>query len=668
MNSINAWLSKQKVLRPFDSEPLILSLAAMIVGLLSGVGVWLFKQLINLVNTLAFTDLGVWLQPLGGWSVALLPVLGGLIVGVISALIIGREKYHGLPGIIEACALAGGRLPYRKMPIRVTAAAISIGSGASVGPEDPSVQVGANIGSWIGQLLRLSEERTRALVAGGAAAGIAAAFNAPIAGVFFALEVLIGEISSSSFGLAAIASVISSIFIQAVSGSQPAFAIPQYAFNSIWELPLYLVLGMLAGPIAALYIRAITFSRERFEKLNIPIWLKPALAGAIVGITGIFLPQIFGVGYGSIELTLSQQNLPLTLLFILLAAKLILTPVSIGGGFVGGVFAPSLFLGAMLGAGLGTLNNLLFPALGLSTPAFALVGMAAVLAGTVHAPLTAILLLFEMTHDYRIILPLMFAVAVSLAISRRLHHESVYTFPLVKNGIRLEKGRDIDVLDGIRVSEVMSTHIIPVQKGDSLQEIFDKMTSTGHHGFPVVDDSGRLCGLITLQDIEQAREKGGFCSLRVADVCTMEPVTALPDETLGLALRRMSALDIGRLPVIDCDTSRKLIGMLRRSDVIHAYEMALARRAAERHHIAQTRLSILSSAEVKEVRVEPGSSCCGKTIKQTPWPSNVVISALHRGPRVILPHGDTSLQAGDVLVVVTKDGGLEEVRALCRRL
>ncbi len=234
------------------SESVILGGLAIMVGLTSGAGVWLFKWLIDQVEWLIFDQLGVTLQPLGGWTVLLLPTLGGLIIGLLGYFFIGEERHHGVAGIMEAVALAGGRLRYKRIPIKTIAAAIAIGSGASVGPEDPSVQLGSNLGSMFGQALHLSDERMRALVAAGAASGIAAAFNAPIAGVFFALEIILGEITGSALGIVVLSGVISSVFTQAVAGPEPAFAIPAYTFNSAWELPLYLGLGLLAGPVAAL--------------------------------------------------------------------------------------------------------------------------------------------------------------------------------------------------------------------------------------------------------------------------------------------------------------------------------------------------------------------------------------------------------------------------------
>ena len=422
------------------SGSLVYGAAAVLVGLLSGAGVWLFKQLIGWVHQGAFGVLGGALGQFGPWTVFLVPTMGGLIVGLLMHFVVGKQRFPGVAGVMEAVALAGGRLPYLEAPIKTVAAALSIGTGASVGPEDPSVQIGVNLGSLFGQKLHLSDEWVRSLVAAGAAAGIAAAFNAPIAGIFFALEIILGEISGASLGVVVLAAVISSVFTQSVSGSEPAFHVGTYALHSAAELPLYLGLGMLAGPLAALYTYSLFLAKDLLASWHIPNWLKPASVGLAVGVTGIYLPQVFGVGYDTIGSILGGNQTSIQLLVGLLIAKMAMTALCIGGGFPGGVFAPSLFLGAALGGAYGLVMQRLFPSLTITPPAFAMIGMAAVLAGAVHAPLTAILLLFEMTNDYRIILPLMFAVIVSLLVSQRIREHSVYTLGLARRGLRLERG------------------------------------------------------------------------------------------------------------------------------------------------------------------------------------------------------------------------------------
>jgi CIC family chloride channel protein len=637
------------------------------VGLTSGIGVWLFKRLIDLAHLAVFGELGTFLGKFGIWTVALLPVVGGVVVGLIVHYFIGEERHHGVAGIMEAVALGGGRLRYRRMPAKAVAAALSIGSGASVGPEDPSVQIGSSLGSMFGQWLHLSDERVRALVAAGAAGGIAAAFNAPIAGVFFSLEIILGELSGSAMGVVVLAAVISAVFTQAVSGTQPAFRIPAYAFHSAWELPLYLGLGLLAGPVAALYVKGLYVAQDVFHGWRAPRWVKPAVAGLAVGVAGIFLPQIFGVGYDSIEKILNGDTLAETLLIALLAGKLVLTSISIGGGFPGGVFAPSLFLGAVLGAAYGQIAGQLFPALSIVPPAFAMVGMGAVLAGAVHAPLTAILLLFEMTNDYRIILPLMFAIVVSLITSRWLRGDSVYTLGLARRGIRLQRGRDVEVLEGITVGEVMQRELMPLHESDSLATLSEVFMRTRHHGLPVVNDAGDLVGVVTVQDLEQAQTEGLGKANTVGDICTRDLLVAYPDETIGVALRRMGARDIGRLPVVARDNPRHLMGVLRRTDMVRAYDIALTRRAAMRHRAQQVRLGALGGVSVEEVTIEAAAPCAGKRVSEVAWPRDCVIATLRRGRQVLIPHGDTLLKTGDVLVAAVEGDARNEFRRLCLR-
>jgi chloride channel protein, CIC family len=635
------------------------------VGLATGVGVWLFKLLINLVHTLMFDQLGGRLVSLGSWAVIVIPILGGVIVGLFTHYMIKDEKFHGTAGIMQAVALTGGRLRYERAPIKAAAAAISIGAGASVGPEDPSVQIGSSLGSMFGQLLRLSDERVRTLVAAGAAAAIAAAFNAPIAGVFFALEIILGEIGGSALGMILVAAVVSSLFTQAVSGVQPAFAIPTYNFHSFWELPMYLLLGLLAGPLSAFYSRLVYAMQDYVGRIKLPRIAITALAGLVLGLAAIFLPQVLGVGYDTIGQILNSTTFPFWILLLLLVVKLIITPISLASGFFGGVFAPSLFLGATLGGAFGLLMHNLFPGLGINPAAFALVGMAAVLAGAVHAPLTAVILLFEMTNDYRIILPLMFSVAVSLLISQRIQQDSVYAMGLARHGIRLDRGRDVEVLQTITVAEAMQKDPATLQENDNLSKVEEILNTTRHHGMPVVDVSGSLIGILTIRDVENARNQG---ALTAGEACTRSPAVAYPDEPLNLALQRMSRRDVGRLPVVVRENPRKLAGILRRADIIHAYDIALTRRTAQRHQEHESRLDALTPdrIDVNDVVVENGSQCAGKKMSEIPFPRECVIASVRRRGQVFIPRGDTVLEAGDTLVIVAQGEARESVLRLCR--
>jgi CIC family chloride channel protein len=301
--------------------------------------------------------------------------------------------------------------------------------------------------------------------------------------------------------------------------------------------------------------------------------------------------------------------------------------------------------------------------LGLSPAAFALVGMAAVLAGAVHAPLTAVILLFEMTNDYRIILPLMFAVAVSMLLSQRIQKDSVYAMGLARHGIRLDRGRDVEVMSAITVGDAMHTEGETLPESMHLTEAAERLALTRHHGLPVVNAEGWLTGILTVQDIEHATGD------TAGEACTREVEVAFPDETLNMALRRMSRRDVGRLPVVAREDPRKLLGILRRADVIHAYDIALTRRVAQRHQEHAVKLDALTPAhvDVSDVAVEIGAPAAGKPMKEIPFPRECVIASVRRGRQVFIPRGETVLYAGDMLVVVAEGLALAEVERLCRQ-
>ncbi|GAP15977.1 chloride channel protein EriC [Longilinea arvoryzae] len=676
---------RRKLETLLQSPALFDSLLGILIGIFTAAGVWLFKRLIDLFN-LFFYGWGASVLP--RFMDILFPVLGGLAVGWLVQHFVDPRGLHGVAGVMESTALAGGRLPVRALPVKTLAAALSIGSGASVGPEDPSVQIGANLASGLGQRLRLTDARMRSLVAAGAAAGIAAAFNAPIAGVFFAVEIILGEISGGLLSTVVLASVSSAVLTQAVSGSQPAFRVPAYAYHSALELPAYLALGIAAGVISIVYIRLLDGARGWFKRLPLPRWLHPAAAGLAVGLAGLVLPGILGVGYGSIEAILGGKSLGVGLLLALLIGKLVLTPISIGGGFQGGVFAPALFLGACLGALTGVVGNRLLPSLNLEPAAFAMVGMAAVLGGAVRAPLTAILLLFEMTNDYRIILPLMAAVITSLLIAHWGVEGSVYTLGLLRRGLRLDRGREVEVLSGVRVDEVMEREPQTLRANMTLREASAQLLAAHEHGQAVINQDGELFGMLALEDLERIRlqapreeldlngdaphpdsPQSSGEMLTVGAICTRRPVLAFTDEPLSLAVQRMSNADVGRLPVVERQQPSHLVGMLRRMDVVRAYNLALTRHAAERHAAGKRRLDVYTGAglTVSDFLVQPGSHCDGRTLAEITWPQNGLVASIRRGLEVIVPHGETRLQAGDEIVVVHEEGARAEVAALCSR-
>lgn len=646
----NLWLRLQSGIFSERSRPVA---SALSVGVLTSLFVLLFKNMIKwTANGLEIAGERT-LAAYVSWWPLLLPVLGGLVVGFMKQRLIKHEKHHGVAGIMQAVSFAGGRLPYRRTPLKVLAAAISIGSGASVGPEDPSVQIGAGIGSMIGQIFHMSEDRLRVLVATGAASGIATAFNAPIAGVFFAMELVLGEYESGAFGMLVLGAVTSAVLTRGLVGPNPAFPIPQYAFHGAHELPFYLILGLLAAFVSLGYIRALYLSHDWFQESRLPVWVRPVLIGLLLGVIGLYIPQILGDGHETTGEILRGLDMLPRFLLLVLVLKLVLTALSLGSGFVGGVFAPSLMLGAALGDAFGIVIAHLFPGMTLQPSAFALVGMAAVLAGAVRAPGTAVMLLFEMTNDYRIFLPLMFSVVVSMFVSELLEPESVYTLSLARAGIRLQRGRDVDVMQALSVGSVMEQVPGEVHEDAPLREAWEILQHTHVHGIPVLNKYDELVGIISISDIERAlMQEGVGLDAPVGRFCSRRLLVTYKDETIQQALQRMGAYDIGRLPVVQRNNPRRLIGWISRSAVVRAYKLALIQRASQHHRVGQVRMEAMSGADVVEIDIPKDSPLVGRRLCDVPWPHDSLVASLQRGFQLLIPHGDTVLQAGDRLAIV----------------
>ncbi|HUU15231.1 MAG TPA: chloride channel protein, partial [Terriglobia bacterium] len=358
----------------------------------------------------------------------------GLLVGPLIWRYAREAKGHGVPEVMKAIVTSGARIPIRVAIVKILASAVTIGSGGAAGREGPMVQIGATLGSSLGQFYRLTSSHLRTLVACGAAAGIAATFNAPIAGAIFALEVLMMGQMSPAFLLVILSSVTSSIVCRSLLGNYPAFLVPPYELVSSWEVILYVPLGVLCALAARLYVLTLYRFEAMFDGWEFPPYLKPCVGALAVGLTGRFLPQVFGTGFPAIESALWAQLAP-AMFLVLFVAEIGCNSFTLGSGGSGGVFAPALYLGAMVGGAFGSLVHFIWPASTAGSGAYALVGMAAVFGGAAHAPLTAILILFEMTNSYRIILPLMAATVTSVSLSQRLSPDSIYTLKLRRAGL-----------------------------------------------------------------------------------------------------------------------------------------------------------------------------------------------------------------------------------------
>lgn len=627
-------------------EMAVLTSTALVVGLGAGFGAIVFRWLINSFTSLAFDGGRQALGFMGHYYVLLIPAIGGLFVGPMIYRFAREAKGHGVPEVMEAVALRGGRIRPIVVVIKALASSICIGTGGSAGREGPIVQIGSALGSTIGQTLRMSDERIRTLVACGAAGGIAATFNAPVAGVLFALEVIIGEFTVAHFSTVVIASVTASVVARAFLGNVLAFTVPEYSLHSPWELPLYALLGIIAAPVGVAFIRLLYRMEDIFDAWQLPEHLKPVIGGLGVGAIGLFAPQVFGVGYEAIEVVLRNETV-LGTAALLLLAKVLATSITLGSGGSGGVFAPSLFMGAMLGGGFGDLVHHWRPDMTALPGAYALVGMAAVFAAGARAPITAIIILFEMTGDYRIILPLMLSTVIATLLAQRLESESIYTMKLSRRGVRLEHGHDIDVMQSVQVSEVMATNADPIPVNMCLNDLAARLQGDRHNAFPVVTDSGALYGIVSLQDLERTLTRENGDNLTASDIATRSLVTAYPDEAMWVALKRMGPRDLSTLPVVERDNPKKLLGVIRRRDIVKAYNVGMMRRQELQHRAAQARLRGRTGPVFTETVIQPDSPSIGVPLSELPLPRHCVIVSIQRDHQLFIPHSDTVLQAGD---------------------
>lgn len=677
LERISHWLGSllDRLELPGDITMLV---TALLVGLGTGLGSVAFRYLIRGVGWIGYEWFRTFTGSWGRAYVVIVPTVGGLLVGPLIYFFAREAKGHGVPEVMAAVALRGGRIRPIVALIKSLASSISIGSGGSIGREGPIVQIGSALGSSLGQVLGFSDERIRTLVACGAAGGIAATFNAPIAGVLFALEIILGEFSIGHFSTVVISSVAASTVGRAIFGDVPAFPVPmQYDISSVWEFAFYPILGVLAAVTGVVFVRVLYWSEDLFDKWkSVPEWIQPAVGGALLGVlalayplvTGVewtHQPQIFNVGYDVIESALSNQ-LTLKVVVILLVLKLIATSLTLGSGGSGGIFAPSLFMGAMLGTGFGLALNAIFPNITAPPGAYALVGMAAVFSADAHAPITSVLILFELTGDYRIILPLMLTVVTATLLAQpMLRGESVYTLKLTRRGIRLQRGRDVDVMQSVMVGEVMTSSVDTVTTDMTIVELSESFSHTRHHGFPVLDKHGKLWGMVTITDLERAVARNMSRRTTVTEIGTPRQrlLVAYPDEMMGVALARMSSRGLGRMPVVTREDPDHLDGLIRRSDIIRAYDVALTRRSEIQHRAKRMRLREVDGTDFIELTLRETDHAVGKAMQDiaTMMPEDCVVISIRRDGTVLIPHGNTVFKAGDHVTAFVRNQVVEAV-------
>jgi CIC family chloride channel protein len=552
---------------------------AVVVGMVAGLTAYIFHALINFLSgmmmgqNLSFKDLS-WPQKA---LRVLFPALGGLGAGFLMKYLAKSDREQGVPDVIHSLIRRGGRMKAFATFIKSLAAGSTLGSGGSAGPEGPVAEIGGATGSLLGKFFSVPPPIMRMLVAGGAAGGIAASFMAPIGGVFFALEIMLAEFTPQAFSLVVLSSVTATVVSRGLLGETVYFSAPLYSVGSNWELFLFALLGILAGLVAKVYVMMLDGMEDLFSKLKkYAEWARPALGGLVVGGIALIAPQVLGTGHTFIEQALWGQ-LAFSVLLTLVIAKILATSITLGSGGIGGVFLPGFYVGAMLGGAYGIFVKDVLAHVGISgiapPGAFALVGMAALLAGATRAPMTAFIMIFEITDEAHMILPVMVATVLATMVSRSIESKTIYTRKLAQRGIREETPQPIKPLEIKTVEEVMTRNVVSISPSLSLEKLARMVETRGHSGFPVVDSSKKLVGLVTFDELRMAlNEEDLFKAVIVAgDIMRIPSPTVFRDQPLSEALQLFSDLGVDRLPVVSREHPQWLLGVVTQHDIIGVY-------------------------------------------------------------------------------------------------
>ncbi|PKL86254.1 MAG: chloride channel protein [Ignavibacteriae bacterium HGW-Ignavibacteriae-1] len=558
------------------TEHLFMIAMAVIIGVVSGFGAVGIKYLVDLISGIAFGHGGNLIERISNtpwYMLLLIPTIGGLIVGPITHFVAPEARGHGVPEVMQAILTKGGVIRPVVALVKSFTAAVTIGTGGSVGKEGPIVQIGASIGSTIGQFFRVPSRRMKTLVGCGSAAGIAAVFNVPVAGALFAIEVILLDFSVKQFAPIVISSVIATTIAHAFVGNFAEFYIPPIIMHSNIEIVYYFVLGALCGLVSYLMIKVLYFSDDYFEeKVKIPPYLKPAIGGFMVGIIGIFFPQVMGVGDDMINISINNQAI-WYIAFALVFLKIIATSITLGSGGSGGTLSPALFVGAVLGAFFGSVMNFIAPETTAQPGSYALVAMGGLIAGTVRAPLTAIILVFELTKESSSILPLMIVSTISLILSSKLSRESIYTLRLVMNKIQIRNYAETNVMKTILAKDVYSTTFISIPENYTFEQIVKIMMQDEVQSISVHDLSGNFMGMVSINNIKDAlfdHESLNFVII-AGDIADKNVQRVALHESCMNIIDKMGKCNHDILPVMDNKNLDKQIGIIYRREINELY-------------------------------------------------------------------------------------------------
>jgi len=660
-------------------ETTTMVVVAAVLGVIGGYGAIVFRWLVQLFQGFAIGRGEHVVELLAGhpwWHTALMPVVGALIVGPLVHYGAREAKGHGVPEVIGAVVFKDGVIRPIVAAVKILASAVTIAFGGSVGREGPIIQIGAAMSSAVGQWLRFSPQRLRTMIGCGAAAGIAATFNAPIAGAIFALEIILRDFAIFTFSPIIVASVAATAVSRHYLGDNPAFPVPGFSIGHWVELPAYVALGLVVGLVSVVYVRTLYWSEGRFEALRFPEPLKTLLGAVPLGLLAVFFPQIYGIGYGTMVEALSGE-MAWTLMLGLVAVKLVAVNLTLGSGFSGGIFAPALFLGGMLGGAFGGAVHAWVPG---SPGGFVMVGMAAMVAASTRGPITAILILFEMTGEYAIILPLMLACIVATLVAQRILPESIFTLKFALEGRSLTYGRESAILKSWHVGDVMENNPVTVRESETLEAILDRFLSSPESHFYVVDDDGRLKGRISIHDVKDLiNARGGLGRVVIAaDLCHPADHVCYRQDDLEEALMLLTHTDEQDLPVLERPGRPVVVGVLHRKALFDVYNQEVLHKDVLGMKVVTSDTGMHDIVELPELyRVQlltPPDEMLGRTLRELDlrrrW--GITVLAFKRkgwsgASYNELPDPDRRLEPVDRLLVVGREDDLDrmvlEVRA-----
>ncbi|MCC3143902.1 chloride channel protein [Halanaerobium sp. Z-7514] len=563
-----------------ESDITSLMLLAVFVGIIGGVAAVVFHHLISIIKNIFFgvgagVDFVPVIRSLPIYHRILSPVIGGLIVGPLIYFFVPEAKGHGVPEVMEAAALHHGKIRARVAPFKAFISAITIGSGGSAGREGPIVQIGAGFGSALGQYFKLDGDSIEILLASGAAAGISGTFNAPLAGVIFSLEVIMKNIKLKNFSPVVIASVTGNAVANLFFGPRQAiFTIPTHNFVSNWEFLFYIGLGLFAALVALAYENSLYGMEHLFEKFKFPPYLKPALGGLLIALLALRIPEIHSTGYPIMDQALNGM-LPLYLTLTFMIAKILATDFTLGSGASGGIFAPSLFIGAMAGSTYGSIINNFFPNITAGPGSYAIIGMGAVFSGAAHAPLTSIVILFEMTRDYKIFLPMMLACIISSIATGKVQKKNIYTTKLLNRGIDLSVIDEANLIKNIKVKEVMSENPLTLYNTNTVADAKKLFQGTFVSYVPVLkQQSGDYIGMMSYRNlmnyIEKNKDNEELNDMQIENLVFPTSTKICTEDSIIKALEIISNTKTKTLPVFSKE-NMKLVGVISRSDILDAY-------------------------------------------------------------------------------------------------